>query len=349
MCLFLGLCCHAAAAQIQVLNIFFQEIKRALYLHNLSIPQIFFLPSACCCCILGDRYRISKKSIICSSSNSSRNSSSNSPTNNALLINFQLSSDAKILLLSTDWAYKSAPNATCMYSDRACILHITVGGWVVPRHKRTRTSHQKCASLSSLLYFFLERRVELNVSSSVSGLLLVFVVVLYYRFGGAHPTNKSGMQDGSSVGEYWVAYVFVHAQNLGVNFASESRGTNISELSWNLLRGRCWLGRYVNLSSKDFTPSYFYYFSLKKANNKLRLFLFKLFSLFHSFLGKSFIYLFIFLNFFDQTLAKKKFHVFSIHTTHPNFCDPRRLRRGGKKKKTILIFLSISYETTNSH
>ncbi len=32
------------------------------------------------------------------------------PTNNALLIMFRLSSDAEILLKSTDWAYKSAPN-----------------------------------------------------------------------------------------------------------------------------------------------------------------------------------------------------------------------------------------------
>ena len=32
------------------------------------------------------------------------------PTNNALLINFRLSSDAEILLISTDRAYKSAPN-----------------------------------------------------------------------------------------------------------------------------------------------------------------------------------------------------------------------------------------------
>ncbi len=32
------------------------------------------------------------------------------PTNNALLIYFLLSSDAEILLISTDWAYKSVPN-----------------------------------------------------------------------------------------------------------------------------------------------------------------------------------------------------------------------------------------------
>ena len=32
------------------------------------------------------------------------------PTNNALLINFLLSSDAEILLISADWACKSAPN-----------------------------------------------------------------------------------------------------------------------------------------------------------------------------------------------------------------------------------------------
>ena len=32
------------------------------------------------------------------------------PSNNALLINFRLSFDAEILLLSTDWAYNSVPN-----------------------------------------------------------------------------------------------------------------------------------------------------------------------------------------------------------------------------------------------
>ncbi len=32
------------------------------------------------------------------------------PTDNAPLINFRLGSDAEILLISTDWAYKSAPN-----------------------------------------------------------------------------------------------------------------------------------------------------------------------------------------------------------------------------------------------
>ncbi len=59
------------------------------------------------------------------------------PTNNALL----LSSDAEIMSISTDWAYKSAQNVqklvcnVCvhmyiMYSNCASILHATVGGWV---------------------------------------------------------------------------------------------------------------------------------------------------------------------------------------------------------------------------
>ncbi len=43
------------------------------------------------------------------------------PTNNALLINFRLTSDADILLISTDWAYKSVPSAR---KKRACIAHI---------------------------------------------------------------------------------------------------------------------------------------------------------------------------------------------------------------------------------
>ena len=86
------------------------------------------------------------------------------PTNNALLINFLLSSDAEILLISTDWAYESAQNVqkrvcnvyifrlsfhfafhhwwlgvtilfswetkTCKYSNWASILHAIIGGWV---------------------------------------------------------------------------------------------------------------------------------------------------------------------------------------------------------------------------
>ena len=58
------------------------------------------------------------------------------PTNNALLISFWLSSDAEMLLTSTDWGYKSAPNvhAMCVDSNWASILHSTFGGWVSLGH-----------------------------------------------------------------------------------------------------------------------------------------------------------------------------------------------------------------------
>ena len=59
------------------------------------------------------------------------------PTNNALLIRFRLISDAKILLISTDWAWHQIGAKTwqkhacnmCTYSNWASILHTTVGGW----------------------------------------------------------------------------------------------------------------------------------------------------------------------------------------------------------------------------
>ncbi len=45
------------------------------------------------------------------------------PTNNALLVNFFLSSDADVSLISTDWACKSAPNVQKRACNaRACIL-----------------------------------------------------------------------------------------------------------------------------------------------------------------------------------------------------------------------------------
>ncbi len=44
------------------------------------------------------------------------------PTNNALLINFLLSSDAEILLIITDWAYKSVPNV----QKRVCNMYIYI-------------------------------------------------------------------------------------------------------------------------------------------------------------------------------------------------------------------------------
>ncbi len=65
------------------------------------------------------------------------------PTNNTLLINFRLSSDAEILLISTDWADKRAKNvhALCTYSNRAFILHTTVGGWVKLPNPLEQSSH----------------------------------------------------------------------------------------------------------------------------------------------------------------------------------------------------------------
>ena len=57
------------------------------------------------------------------------------PTNSALLINFRPSSDAEIFVnehrLSMRIGAKTCKNvrATCMYSDRASILHTTGGGW----------------------------------------------------------------------------------------------------------------------------------------------------------------------------------------------------------------------------
>ncbi len=61
------------------------------------------------------------------------------PTNNGPLINFLLSSDAKILLLSTDWAYKSAPKRvkTCVQCVHIpaelplCIPPLVVGKEIV--------------------------------------------------------------------------------------------------------------------------------------------------------------------------------------------------------------------------
>ena len=53
----------------------------------------------------------------------------NNPTNNALLINLRLSSDAEILLISTDWARRAKTCTQCVtYSDWASTLHTTVGG-----------------------------------------------------------------------------------------------------------------------------------------------------------------------------------------------------------------------------
>ncbi len=55
------------------------------------------------------------------------------PTNISLLINLWLSSYAEILLLNTDWAYKSEQNVqghvrnVYIYSNWASSLHATVG------------------------------------------------------------------------------------------------------------------------------------------------------------------------------------------------------------------------------
>ncbi len=43
------------------------------------------------------------------------------PTNNALLISFLLSSNAKVLLISTDWACKSAPKCAKTCTQCACV------------------------------------------------------------------------------------------------------------------------------------------------------------------------------------------------------------------------------------
>ncbi len=57
--------------------------------------------------------------------------SSACPTDNALLVNFWLSSDAEMLLIITNWACKKhACNVYCTYSNWASILHSIVGGWV---------------------------------------------------------------------------------------------------------------------------------------------------------------------------------------------------------------------------
>ncbi len=53
-------------------------------------------------------------------SNLSLMMTSSYPTNNALLINFRLGSDAEVLLMSTDWACKSASNV----KKCVCIVHI---------------------------------------------------------------------------------------------------------------------------------------------------------------------------------------------------------------------------------
>ena len=67
------------------------------------------------------------------------------PTNNTLLINFLLSSDAGTLSISTDWAYKSVPKhaGTCMQRVHVptelpfCIPVLLVG------HPVTQTSHNR--------------------------------------------------------------------------------------------------------------------------------------------------------------------------------------------------------------
>ncbi len=59
------------------------------------------------------------------------------PTNNTLLINFRVSFYADVLLISTDGAYKSAPNVQ-KKKFRQCVsiptelpfLHATISGWV---------------------------------------------------------------------------------------------------------------------------------------------------------------------------------------------------------------------------
>ena len=60
------------------------------------------------------------------------------PADSRLLISFRLSSNAEILLVSTDWAYELAPNVqkhvcnayTKVYSKWASILRTNVGGWL---------------------------------------------------------------------------------------------------------------------------------------------------------------------------------------------------------------------------
>ncbi len=89
------------------------------------------------------------------------------PTNNALLINFRLSSDAEILLISTDWAYKiGAKRATCTFSNWASILHTTVSGWALscslqqPQgciiDKSGEEKHVNCLIAKSLMFLSIQ-------------------------------------------------------------------------------------------------------------------------------------------------------------------------------------------------
>ena len=73
------------------------------------------------------------------------------PTNNALLINFRLSSDAEILLISTEWAHKSVPNAqkhVCNVYIFQLSIHFGYHGWWLGRE---RERERDCVSACQVL------------------------------------------------------------------------------------------------------------------------------------------------------------------------------------------------------
>ena len=94
------------------------------------------------------------------------------PTNNATLINFRLSSGAEILLISTDWAYKSDVYAMCPYSDWTSILHTTVAGWVWVSQKKMKYNSSSFTNIKKG-----KERLEFLLGYLNDNLLHIYIII----------------------------------------------------------------------------------------------------------------------------------------------------------------------------
>ncbi len=110
--------------------------------------------------------------------------SDTNPTNNALLINFLLSSDAEILLLSTDWAYKSAQNV----QRRVCNVYILLLSFHFAYH-RWWLGSRMCES------FLNKRKKNWRVGwfmfPTIHTLCLVGTYLTYFECNNLHHTLEN--------------------------------------------------------------------------------------------------------------------------------------------------------------
>ncbi len=166
------------------------------------------------------------------------------PTNNALLINFGLSSDAEILLVSTDWAYKSAPNVqeTCVQCVRIptelpfCIPPSVVGYLSRSRLSNSRRGSEHSTEVSTEHWINIKRTVGHNLSSLARDCrFLMFWPRAFSSHSTTRPTH-SALEPKHTVtplfrthllrgagNSFWASAVFYNARNMSYHVRSRWR------------------------------------------------------------------------------------------------------------------------------